>query len=79
MAGVTVQGLGKFIAPFWLTFGFMIVMYVFGGVGHGIKNVASRTLIHVRIAPERHGRAFAAWNGSGTRPSSARSRSAVSS
>ncbi len=63
MVGVTVQGLGKFIAPFWLTFGFMIVMYVFGGVGHGIKNVASRTLIHVRIAPERHGRAFAAWNG----------------
>ena len=38
MVGVTVQGLGKFIAPFWLTFGFMIVMYVFGGVGHGIKN-----------------------------------------
>ena len=63
MVGVTIQGLGKFIAPFWLTFGFMIVMYVLGGVGHGIKNVASRTLIHVRVAEERHGRAFAAWNG----------------
>ena len=23
----------------------------------------SRTLIHTRIAPERYGRAFAAWNG----------------
>ena len=30
---------------------------------HGLKNVSSRTLIHTRIAPERHGRAFAAWNG----------------
>jgi predicted MFS family arabinose efflux permease len=34
-----------------------------GGVGHGVKNVTSRTLIHTRVAPERHGRAFAAWNG----------------
>jgi MFS family permease len=63
MVGVTVQGLGKFLTPFWLVFGFMIVMYVVGGIGHGLKNVTSRTLIHTRIAPERHGRAFAAWNG----------------
>ena len=63
MIGVTVQGLGKFVAPFWLVFGFMIAAYFVGGVGHGLKNVASRTLIHTRIAPERHGRAFAAWNG----------------
>ena len=63
MVGVTVQGLGKFLTPFWLVFGFMVVMYVVGGVGHGLKNVTSRTLIHTRVAPERHGRAFAAWNG----------------
>ena len=63
MVGVTVQGLGKFFAPFWLVFGFMVVMYFVGGIGHGLKNVASRTLIHIRVAPERHGRAFAAWNG----------------
>ncbi len=63
MIGVTVQGLGKFLAPFWLVLGFMIVMYLVGGVGHGLKNVASRTLIHTRIAADRHGRAFAAWNG----------------
>jgi MFS family permease len=62
-AGVIVQGLGKFVAPFWLVFGFMVACYFVGGVGHGLKNVASRTLIHTRIAPERHGRAFAAWNG----------------
>jgi hypothetical protein len=61
--GVTVQGLGKVVSPFWLVFGFMIVCYFVGGVGHGLKNVTSRTLIHTRIAPERHGRAFAAWNG----------------
>ncbi|HEY7179708.1 MAG TPA: MFS transporter [Gaiella sp.] len=63
MIGVTVQGLGKFLSPFWLVFGFMVVMYFVGGVGHGLKNVTSRTLIHARVAPERHGRAFAAWNG----------------
>ena len=63
MVGVTVQGLGKFVAPFWLVFGFMVAAYVVGGIGHGLKNVASRTLIHTRVAPERHGRAFAAWNG----------------
>jgi MFS family permease len=62
-AGVTVQGLGTLVAPFWLVFGFMIVCYFVGGIGHGLKNVSSRTLIHTRIAPERHGRAFAAWNG----------------
>jgi len=63
MVGVTVQGLGKFLTPFWLVFGFMVVMYFVGGVGHGLKNVTSRTLIHTRVAPDRHGRAFAAWNG----------------
>ena len=63
MVGVTVQGLGKFLTPFWLVLGFMIAMYLVGGIGHGLKNVTSRTLIHTRIAPDRHGRAFAAWNG----------------
>ena len=63
MIGVIVQGLGKFVAPFWLVFGFMVVAYFVGGIGHGLKNVASRTLIHARVAPDRHGRAFAAWNG----------------
>ena len=63
LAGVVVQGLGKFLAPFWLVFGFMLAMYAIGGLGHGVKNVTSRTLIHTRVAPERHGRAFAAWNG----------------
>jgi MFS family permease len=63
MVGVTVQGLGKFLAPFWLVFWFMLVTYFVGGIGHGVKNVTSRTLIHARVPADRHGRAFAAWNG----------------
>lgn len=63
LVGVVVQGMGKFLAPFWLVFGFGIAAYFVGGVGHGLKNVTSRTLIHARVAPDRHGRAFAAWNG----------------
>jgi MFS family permease len=62
-AGVIVQGLGKFFTPLWVVFGFMVAMYFVGGVGHGLKNVTSRTLIHTRVAADRHGRAFAAWNG----------------
>ena len=64
MVGVTVQGLGKFLDAV------LARPRLHGrrrtssaGIGHGLKNVASRTLIHTRIAPERHGRAFAAWNG----------------
>jgi MFS family permease len=63
MVGVVVQGLGKFVAPFWLVLWFMLVMYFVGGIGHGVKNVTSRTIIHTRVPPEGHGRAFAAWNG----------------
>ena len=63
LVGVVVQGMGKFVVPFWLVFAFAITAYFIGGVGHGLKNVTSRTLIHARIAPDRHGRAFAAWNG----------------
>ena len=63
LVGVVVQGMGKLLAPFWLVFAFAIGAYFVGGVGHGLKNVTSRTLIHARVAPDRHGRAFAAWNG----------------
>ena len=53
-AGV-VQGLGKFLAP-PLVFGFMLVTYLVGGVGHGLKNVTSRTLlIHSHVPSDRHG------------------------
>jgi MFS family permease len=48
-AGVIVQGLGKFLAPFWLVFGFMFACYFVGGIGHGVMIVASRTRIHARM------------------------------
>jgi MFS family permease len=62
-AAVAIQGLGKAAAPLWLTFGFMVVCYVVGGAGHGVKNTTFRTLIHQRVPEELHGRAFAAYNG----------------
>jgi MFS family permease len=68
VAGVTllaaaVQGLAKFVAPFWLSYPFMLVCWTIGGMGHGVKNTGFRTLIHTRVEPDRHGRAFAAFNG----------------
>jgi hypothetical protein len=35
--------------------------YLVGGIGHGVKNVLMRTLIQQRVAPDKHGRAFAAY------------------
>ena len=76
---VTLQGLGKALAPFWLVFGFMVACYFAGGIGHGLKNVLFRTrststcprgCTAVRSRPT---------TGSATAPSSARSRSAASS
>lgn len=63
LGAVAVQGLGKAITPLWMTLGFMVVCYAIGGVGHGTKNVAFRTLIHHRVPAERHGAAFAAYSG----------------
>ncbi len=63
LLAAAVQGAGKFVAPFWLSYSFMLACWTVGGMGHGVKNVGFRTLIHDRIAPEEHGRAFAAFNG----------------
>ena len=78
-AAVTVQGLGKALAPLWLVFWFMVVCYFVGGAGHGVKNVAFRSLIHERVPPDRHGRRSPPTTGSATRPSSSRSRRAARS
>lgn len=63
LLAATLQGLAKFIAPFWTVFWFMVVWWAIGGMGHGVKNTGFRTLIHQRVPPEQHGRAFAAFNG----------------
>ena len=41
----------------------MLVAWVIGGAGHGVKNTGFRTLIHQRVDASSHGRAFAAFNG----------------
>ena len=63
LLGAAVQGLAKFAAPFWELYAVMLVAWAVGGMGHGIKNTGFRTLIHHRVEPDRHGRAFAAFNG----------------
>jgi hypothetical protein len=63
LLAAALQGLAKFTAPFWRVFPFMIVCWVIGGAGHGLKNTGFRTLIHERVAADHHGRAFAAFNG----------------
>jgi MFS family permease len=63
LLAAAVQGIGKFLPPFWLVFPFMLCCYFVGGAGHGVKNAGFRTLIHQSVEPSRHGRAFAAYNG----------------
>ena len=62
-AAVAVQGAGVAVTPIFLVFSVMVLAYLIGGAGHGVKNVVFRSLIHERIPAERHGRAFAAYNG----------------
>jgi len=63
LLAAAVQGLAKFAAPFWQLYAVMAVCWTIGGMGHGLKNTGFRTLIHQRVDPDRHGRAFAAFNG----------------
>lgn len=63
LLAAALQGLAKFIAPFWTVFPFMVAWWFVGGMGHGLKNTGFRTLIHQRVPPDQHGRAFAAFNG----------------
>jgi len=63
LGAVVVQGLGLGLPTAWLVFGFGAGVFVLGGIGHGVKNVLVRTLIHERVPDELRGRAFAAYNG----------------
>jgi MFS family permease len=63
LGGACVQGLAKFVAPFWQLYVVMLVFWAIGGMGHGLKNTGFRTLIHERVDASHHGRAFAAFNG----------------
>jgi hypothetical protein len=63
LAAVVIQGTGLALPALWLSFAFMLACAFLGGLGHGVKNVMFRTLIHVRVPEALHGRAFAAYNG----------------
>ncbi len=57
------QGAALALPAFWLSFAFFLACSFAGGVAHGLKNVMFRSLIHVRVPDDLHGRAFAAYNG----------------
>jgi MFS family permease len=58
-----VQGAGKTITPLVPVVAWMTVWYLVGGLGHGVKNVALRTLLHRSVPADAHGRASASFNG----------------
>jgi MFS family permease len=61
VAATALQGAGKLGAAAVGLLVPVLLLYAAGGAGHGIKNVTARALIHERIAPEAHGRTFAAY------------------
>ena len=63
LLAASLQGLPKFVAPFWMILPFMLACYLVGGMAHGVKNTLFRTLLHQNVEPARHGQAFAAYNG----------------
>jgi Na+/melibiose symporter-like transporter len=63
LAAAAIQGAALAVPTVWLTLGFFLACSFVGGLGHGVKNVMFRSLIHVRVPDRMHGRAFAAYNG----------------
>ncbi len=61
MLALALQGAGMAASACWPVLAWAMAGYFVGGIGHGIKNVLMRTLIQERVAPEQHGRAFAAY------------------
>ncbi len=61
MLALALQGAGMAAAACWAVLAWVMAGYAVGGVGHGVKNVLMRTLIQERVAPDAHGRAFAAY------------------
>lgn len=62
LAAATIQGASLALPALWLSFAFYLVCAFVGGTAHGVKNVMYRSLIHVRVREDLHGRAFAAYN-----------------
>ncbi len=62
LVAATVQGASLALPALWLSFAFYLACAFVGGTAHGVKNVMYRSLIHVRVPENLHGRAFAAYN-----------------
>jgi len=56
----TSTGVAVMTAAAWPVFGLAVGLFVVGGAGNGIANVARRSLIHHRTPDRLHGRVFAA-------------------
>jgi MFS family permease len=63
LIAVGVQGFGLGLPTAWLFVPFGCALWFVGGLGHGTKNVLTRTLIQEQVPSRLHGRAFAAYNG----------------
>lgn len=63
LVAAAIQGAALALPAIWLSFAFLLFCGLLGGLGHGVKNVMFRSLIHVRVPDHLHGRAFAAYNG----------------
>jgi Na+/melibiose symporter-like transporter len=63
LAAAATQGAALALPALWLSFAFFLACSFMGGLAHGLKNVMFRSLIHVQVPDDLHGRAFAAYNG----------------
>jgi Na+/melibiose symporter-like transporter len=62
LAAIAVQGAGLLGAALSNALALATAGFALGGVAHGVKNVALRTLIHERVPDALRGRAYAAYN-----------------
>jgi MFS family permease len=63
LVAAATQGAALALPALWLSFAFFLACSFVGGIAHGVKNVMFRSLIHIRVPEDLHGRAFAAYNG----------------
>jgi MFS family permease len=62
LAAVAIQGAGLLGAAVSSVLALAVAGFALGGVAHGVKNVALRTLIHEHVPESLRGRAYSAYN-----------------
>ena len=63
LLGLATQGAGIFAPAIFAVVPALVLGCAIGGIGHGVKNTMTRTMIHVTVPEAFHGRAFAAFSG----------------